>query len=93
MDVNHGAPVEDVASIISGYAICAVGGEKLAMYDVTGGGKVLRDAVNHQVQKSQDSGTPSAYRHLLAESNHVYHSGQLQLLRRHWRSRSFHEGV
>ena len=50
LSIEHQAPVEDVATLASGLAVCAAGGDRIAVYDIVGGGGRLLEASNHQVR-------------------------------------------
>ncbi|KAK3269238.1 hypothetical protein CYMTET_22303 [Cymbomonas tetramitiformis] len=64
LSVNHGAPIEDVAFFPSGSLMATAGGTSVCIWDVLGGGKLLRRVTSHQktvtcVKIIADIGPPS----------------------------------
>ncbi|KAI3526809.1 hypothetical protein L1887_06072 [Cichorium endivia] len=47
MNINHGAPVEDVIYLPSGGLIATAGGNNVKIWDVIGGGKLLHSMESH----------------------------------------------
>lgn len=48
MTLDHGAPVEDVVFLPSGTLAVSAGGNYLCVWDILGGGRLLRRLENHQ---------------------------------------------
>mmetsp|Transcript_5412 Transcript_5412/g.11948 ORF Transcript_5412/g.11948 Transcript_5412/m.11948 type:complete len:530 (-) Transcript_5412:1074-2663(-) len=48
MSLDHGAPVEDVAFFTSGSLLATAGGNSLCIWDIVGGGRLLRRFTNFQ---------------------------------------------
>ena len=68
MTLDHGAPVEDVAWLPSGSLLVSVGGQDVCVWDVLGGGKLLKRLRCHQktimsCHVAADGGPPPVLEH------------------------------
>jgi U3 small nucleolar RNA-associated protein 15 len=69
MTLDHGAPVEDIAWLPSGSLLVSVGGQDACVWDVLGGGRLLKRLRCHQktimsCHVAADGGPPAVVREL-----------------------------